>query len=83
MLLPAIEAWRSKLQGSESPLSQDDEFTRKLLVELNDLSNLLEKVAFSTDLPAIQDELSALMARHKPTGLTPSAKCEKCGRPIP
>jgi hypothetical protein len=84
MLLPAIESWRSKLQGSESPANKDDPFTRELLIELNDLSNFLENLSLTDNLKFIQGELGRLLARRKPTGhVPPDRKCKECGRPIP
>jgi len=87
MLLPALEIWRSQLQGSDSPLGDDEErgtFDRELLLELNDLSNFLEKVRYYPDLPSIQAELDRLLEKNKPVGMSPrSRKCQSCGRSIP
>lgn len=87
MLLPHLEMWRSLLEGSHSPLGEAQTrgtFDKQLLMELNDLSNLLENIRFATDLSVVQHELFQVMTKGKAIGMGPTdKKCRSCGRNIP
>ncbi|MGF6124824.1 hypothetical protein QF019_000013 [Pseudomonas frederiksbergensis] len=87
MLLPHLELWRSQLEGSHSPLGEAENrgtFDKQLLRELNDLSNFLERIGFSSDLTVVQNDLYQLMTRGKPVGMGPTdKKCPSCGRSLP
>ncbi|MFC0401092.1 hypothetical protein [Paraburkholderia rhizosphaerae] len=87
MLLPYLETWRSRLEGSDSPLGSEGNrgtFDRQLLLELNDLSNFLEKIPGATDLASVKEELAQVLARGKPVGMGGGVKkCQSCGRDIP
>ena len=86
MLLPCLEIWRSQLEGSNSPLGEAETrgtFDKQLLLELNDLSNLLEHIRLATDLSDVQNDLQVLI-KGKPVGMGPTnKKCKSCGRNIP
>jgi hypothetical protein len=60
MLPPTIEQWRSRMQGGDPlhPTETLDPFFRDVLTELNDLSNVLERIAGANEIEVVQAGLN-------------------------
>jgi hypothetical protein len=82
MLTANLDIWLGMLR--QQPQWDQDRFFTAIRDELEDVSNVLDRVLRETDIRVVREAVQEMGNRHKPTGgaTTPNT-CRHCGKRLP